>query len=156
MRIDVAIPDLETYDVIVTPSRLEEQCWAGAPATAVDEAGSVWLLYRLRTPEERGYALELARSDDGTTFEPVRTITARELGVRSVERGAFLRPPGTPGHELYLSYHAERWEIARARLTDGAIELEPIDTLFAPPGVTGVKDPVVLEARDGVYLLYTA
>jgi hypothetical protein len=77
--------------------------WAGAPC-AVAADGAIILAYRLRRPvgQGRGYAVEVARSAAGETFETLLRIGKEDLAAESLERPALVRTPDGCWR-LYLS-----------------------------------------------------
>ena len=85
------LPRPDQADVVVDPPGTGPGYWAGAPsAVAVD--GVTHLAYRLRRPlgAGRGYAVVVARSDDGVAFETVAVLEKEALGAESVERPAIV------------------------------------------------------------------
>ncbi|MDQ6729349.1 MAG: hypothetical protein M3022_03335, partial [Actinomycetota bacterium] len=66
--------------------------------------GTVWLAYRLRRPvgDGRGYAIALARSEDGVTFTEVARLERDQFSCDSLERPALVRRP-EGGWRIYLS-----------------------------------------------------
>lgn len=78
--------------------------WAGGPSVASDPDGTVWLAYRLRRPvgAGRGYAIGIARSDDGITFSEAARLERDDFACDSLERPALVRRP-EGGWRIYLS-----------------------------------------------------
>lgn len=121
--------------------------WAGAPsATWVD--GVYYLAYRLRRPvgDGRGYAVVVARSDDGVRFEPLTVLERQQFGAASLERPALVPKPDG-GWRLYLSCAtpgSAHWWIEALDAADPA-GFDATDRMTVLPGddSTGVKDPVV-------------
>ncbi|HUJ05498.1 MAG TPA: hypothetical protein VLX31_05225 [Streptosporangiaceae bacterium] len=101
------------------------ESWAGSPS-AVRAGGEIVLAYRLRAPRRRGYAIVVARSADGVTFEPLVTIGKDEMACESLERPALLRTPdGT--WRLYLScatYGTKHWRVELVE-ADSPARFEP-------------------------------
>ena len=64
---------------------------------AVD--GAIYLAYRLRRPlgAGRGYAVVVARSHDGVTFETVAELHKDAVGTDSLERPAIVLGPTVDG-----------------------------------------------------------
>src|SRR5579859_6014574 len=60
--------------------------WVGAPS-AIRHGDEIFLAYRLRRPigQGRGYAVEIARSDDGENFTTLQTITKEQMDTESLE-----------------------------------------------------------------------
>lgn len=147
--LDLPLPDLaiEQADVVVPAPGDGPGYWAGAPSAVLSQ-GVWWLAYRLRQPVDRGrgWAVVLARSSDGVTFETVGHLEAASFGAASLERPALVaRPDG--GWRLYVSCatpDAKHWRI-------DALDADTVEALpFAAPvtvlpgdALTGVKDPVV-------------
>lgn len=133
--------------VAIAPPGTGPGYWAGAP-TAVAADGFVYLAYRLRRPigEGRGYAIEVARSADGISFEPLITITKDQMNTESLERPTLVRTPSGKWR-LYLScatYGTKHWRVELLEADDPA-EFDPASAVVVLPGdlKTGVKDPVI-------------
>ena len=122
--------------------------WAGAPS-AVRSDGCFYLAYRLRRPvgDGRGYAVVIARSNDGVELETIDVIEKDDVGAESLERPGLVQLPDG-GWRLYVS-----------GATPGTLHWW-VDAIDAPdpsgfsssgrrrptlPGdaVTAMKDPVV-------------
>jgi hypothetical protein len=133
--------------------------WAGA-ASAVEHDGDIYLAYRLRRPigQGRGYAVAVARSGDGESFQTLLTITKEEVNAESLERPALvLTPEGT--WRLYLScgtFGTKHWRIEMVEAA-GPARFDARQRRVALPGdvKTGVKDPVIA-LRDGVWYLWAS
>ncbi len=138
--------------MVIDPPGTGPGYWAGAPsAVAVD--GVTYLAYRLRRPvgDGRGYAVVVARSEDGVAFETVTVLEKEALGTESLERPAIVPlPDGT-------------WRLYVSGATPGTLHwwVDAIDApdpaSFAPhrrrptmPGdaMTAMKDPVVVRVGD--------
>ena len=92
---------------VVEPPGAEPGFWAGGPsAVAADDA--IFLAYRLRRPVDagRGYAIVVARSDDGVEFTPLVTLDKEAFETASFERPALVRRPDG-GWRLFLSCSTE-------------------------------------------------
>jgi hypothetical protein len=122
--------------------------WAGAPSVVYD-AGVFYLAYRLRRPvgKGRGYAVIVARSLDGTTFEEIARISSDDVDTPSLERPAIVRV-APDCWRLYLSCAADdgpgwRVEMLEAQAPD---RFDPSRRAVVLPGdaLTAVKDPVIL------------
>src|SRR5438552_18994004 len=97
------LPRPDESTVVIAPPGTGQGYWAGAPSAALGDDG-IYLAYRLRRPigEGRGYAVAVARSADGVSFETILTIGKDEMDNESLERPALIRTPdGT--WRLYLS-----------------------------------------------------
>src|SRR5437868_6891712 len=72
----VMLPRPETSRAVIAPPGDGPGNWAGAPSAARD-GKYVYLAYRLRRPlgEGRGYAVAVARSEDGEHFQTVARLT---------------------------------------------------------------------------------
>ena len=121
--------------------------WAGSPS-ALRVDGEIFIAYRLRTADQRGYAVEVARSADGVVFEPLVTISKHQMDAESLERPALaLAPDGT--WRLYLSCATpgtKHWrvELVQAPAPD-AFDASSRQALLPGDGANAVKDPVVLQ-----------
>jgi hypothetical protein len=152
-------PRPEESSVAIPPPGDGPGYWSGAPSAILGDDG-IYLAYRLRRPvgAGRGYAVAVARSDGGTRFETLLTITREQLGTESLERPSLVRTP------------AGRWRLYLSRATPGtkhwAVELLEADhpSRFAAservivlPGdaKTGVKDPVI-RFHGGVWQLWAS
>jgi hypothetical protein len=137
---------------VVEPPESGPGYWAGAPSAVVVD-GVTWLAYRLRRPvgEGRGYAVVVARSEDGVAFETVAILEKDEVGAESLERPAIVALPDGS------------WRLYLSGATPGTLHWwvdamdAPDPTSFAPqqrrpsmPGdaTTAMKDPVVLRIGD--------
>ena len=131
--------------------------WAGS-ASAVQVDGEIFLAYRLRTAQARGYAVEVARSADGVHFRPVLTIGKHEMRAESLERPALtITPEGA--WRLYLSCATpgtKHWrvELIEAMAPDA---FDPAASSVLLPGseAKAVKDPFILR-HDGSWHLWAS
>ena len=125
--------------------------WSGAPSASYVD-GVYYLAYRVRQPitAGRGIAVVVARSSDGTAFEPVLEVRREQFGAESLERPALVRREDG-GWRLYVSCAtpgSKHWWIE-------AVDADELDGLgtgrrtVCLPGDAGlaVKDPVVERAR---------
>jgi hypothetical protein len=141
-------PSLDRAVVVIPAPGEGPGHWAGAPS-AVFWDGAFYLAYRLRRPvgQGRGYAMVVARSEDGVDFQPLAVFRREEFGSSSLERPALVRA------------ESGRWRLYVSCATPGTLhwrvevlEAESPDTFRAEthrvvlPGDehTAVKDPVVL------------
>jgi len=145
---DIPLPDPQAAVVAVQAPGAGAGHWAGAPSAVLHD-GVIWLAYRLRAPigAGRGYAVVVARSDDGVAFETVATIERCDMDTDSLERPALAVTPDG------------RWRLYLSCATPGTLHWA-VDVLEAPepaafdpaqrqrvldggPAVA-YKDPVVL------------
>ncbi len=133
--------------------------WAGAPS-AVTFDGEIYLAYRLRRPlnQGRGYAVAVARSSDGETFQTLLTIAKDEVRAESLERPALIRTPAG-SWRLYLScatYGTKHWRVEVIEASHPA-EFDARQSQVTLPGdaKTGVKDPVIVH-RGGMWELWAS
>lgn len=121
--------------------------WAGSPS-AVRVDGEIFLAYRLRTAQQRGYAVQVARSADGVIFRPIVTISKDQMGAESLERPALaVASDGT--WRLYLSCATPGTKHWRVELVEAiapdAFDARARQVLLPGDNAHAVKDPVVLE-----------
>ena len=150
---DVPLPDPQAAVVAVHAPGPGAGHWAGAPSALLHD-GVIWLAYRLRRPIEagRGYAVVVARSDDGVAFEDVAVINRRDLDTDSLERPALaVAPDGT--WRLYLSCATPgtlHWTVDVIEAADPSAfdpaERRPV--LDGGPAVA-YKDPVIHPGSAG-------
>lgn len=145
------------YEVAVAPPGDGVGFWAGGPS-AVWWDGAFYLAYRLRRPvtEGRGYANEVARSEDGIHFETVATVTSAQFACASLERPALVpRPDG--GWRLFVSCSTENskhWWV-EALDADTVEDLPRGRRTVVLPGdeaTTAWKDIVVRSLDDGWHM----
>jgi hypothetical protein len=153
----MAPPDPASAVVVKSASSPGGQNWVGSPSAILAD-GDIYLAYRLREVDRRGYAVEVARSADGVRFQTLVAITKEQMDCESLERPALVRTDdGT--WRLYLSCATtgtKHWriELVEARSPE---QLDPANRAVVLPGdaSAGVKDPVI-ERRDGVWHLWAA
>jgi hypothetical protein len=77
--------------------------WAGGPSAVLVD-GTFYLAYRLRRPvgRGRGYAVAIARSEDGERFETIAMLDRDAFDCESLERPALVALPDG-GWRLYMS-----------------------------------------------------
>lgn len=146
------VPDMALAELAVAAPGRGVGHWAGAPSAVVDDDGGVVLAYRLRRPvtEGRGYAVVVARSDDGVAFAPLVTLERDDFACASFERPALLRLPDG-GWRLYLSCStrgSKHWWVDAVSAED-PVSFRADERARVWPGDDGwaAKDPVV--AHDG-------
>ncbi|MBW8486774.1 hypothetical protein [Actinomadura parmotrematis] len=158
-RASALLPRPADSVVAIAPPGEGDGHWAGAPS-AVEHDGAVYLAYRLRRPldEGRGYAIVVARSADGVSFEPLLTIGKDAMRAESLERPALVRTP-EGAWRLYLSCATpgtKHWRVEVLEADDPA-GFDPARTRVVLPGnaKVGVKDPVVVH-HEGRWHLWAS
>ncbi|HTP16040.1 MAG TPA: hypothetical protein VMK13_09410 [Streptosporangiaceae bacterium] len=157
--LDILLPEPSSSVVAVPPPASGPGYWAGAPSAAYVN-GQIYLAYRLRRPlgRGRGYAIAVARSEDGEAFETILTFRKDEFGTESLERPALVRTPDG-GWRLYLSCATagtKHWRVEMMEAA-GPGEFDSRTSRVVLPGdaKTGVKDPVI-RYRDGLWQLWAS
>jgi hypothetical protein len=134
------------YVVVVPAPAPGPGNWVGAPSAVVDEDGGFVIAYRLRTAQERGGAVHIARSADGETVTPLVTLDKDRFGAESLERPALVRTD-TGAWRLYVSCAtpgSKHWRIDVLESVDLAgLQTAGHRTAFPGDELTGVKDPVI-------------
>ena len=153
----MAPPDPASAVIVKAASSPGGQNWAGAPS-AIRVGDQIFLAYRLREVDRRGYAVEVARSTDGVHFETLVTITKEQMDCESLERPALvLTEDGT--WRLYLSCATTGTKHWRIELIEAAApdEFDPARAAVVLPGddSLGVKDPVI-ERQGGRWHLWAS
>jgi hypothetical protein len=145
--------------VVAAPPGGEPGYWAGAPSVA-QHRDETYLAYRLRQPigQGRGYAVAVARSEDGVQFETLLVIGKQEMSTESLERPALvLTPQGT--WRLYLScatYGTKHWRVEMIEASHpGDFSARTSQVVLPGDAKTGVKDPVIIY-RDGMWHLWAS
>src|SRR5215472_3261813 len=152
-----AVPDPADARIVLTAPESGREAWVGSPS-ALTVGADIYLAYRLRAPERRGYAVKVAKSTDGVHFQTLLTITKEQMDCESLERPALVRTAdGT--WRLYLScatYGTKHWriELIEAASPDA---FDPVRRSVVLPGdsATAVKDPVIVH-NDGLWHLWAA
>jgi hypothetical protein len=117
----------------------------------------VYLSYRLRRPNARGFVTRIAASHDGVVFRDLWQASKEELGALSLERSALVRHDG--GWRLYVSLVDEgdrRWRIAllESSRPDAFSPRSRRVVLTADDAASaGVKDPYVFRQSGGWRML---
>ena len=153
--VPVPLPGQHPATVAVAAPGAGDGYWAGGPSVAADPDGTVWLAYRLRRPvgDGRGYAVGVARSNDGgTTFDEVLQIPRDGFDCDSLERPALVRRPDG-GWRIYLSLATPgtlHWRVVAIDADDPT----GFDPAAAVPVLDGgpadaLKDTVVHPGPDG-------
>lgn len=149
----------DSSTTLLEPDTGAEGYWTGAPC-AHNYDGSRLLAVRERTTDERGHALHLYRHGEDLTR--VRSLTADELGVVSVERAALATDPRTGRLVVYVpvDHGSNQWSIQRLDAVKDPAELDPAtarDVLSPQPGGSDcvtVKDPYVVVVGGRYYMFY--
>lgn len=159
INFETLLPDPGRSVVAVAPPVSAEGHWAGAPS-AVASDGLIYLAYRMRRPvgQGRGYAVVVARSDDGERFQTLTVITREQMAAESLERPALVRTPDGRWR-LYLSCAtpgSKHWRVEVLEADDPA-GFDPRTRMTVLPGdpKTGVKDPVIVR-RGEVWHLWAS
>ncbi len=143
----MAPPDPVTAVIVKSASGSGGQSWVGSPS-AVRVGDQILMAYRLRDAARRGYAVEVARSDDGVHFETLASISKEQMNCESLERPALV-VTGDGTWRLYLSCATAGTKHWRVELIEAAApeEFDPADRRVVLPGDSrlAVKDPVVVE-----------
>jgi len=153
------LPRLDRSAVAVQAPGTGPGYWAGAPC-AVAGDGEVFLAYRLRRPvgRGRGYAVVVARSAAGESFETLLTVGKEELDCESLERPALVRTP-QGGWRLYLSCATPGTKHWRVEMTEaahpGEFDLRQREMILPGDDKTGVKDPVI-RRHEGTWHLWAS
>jgi hypothetical protein len=143
--------------VVVPPPGDGAGHWAGAPSAGVGPDG-IYLAYRMRRPvgAGRGYAVTVARSDDGIAFETLLNLPSDQFGAESLERPALVRTPAGRWR-LYLSCATpgtKHWrvEMLEAAHPSGLANATPL--MIAPGDAKrALKDPVIRH-RGGLWQMW--
>jgi hypothetical protein len=151
------LPRPDESVVAVAPPEGGPGHWVGAPSAAVGDDG-IYLAYRLRRPlgDGRGYAVTVARSEDGVSFQPVLTVLREQFGAESLERPGLVRSPAGRWR-LYVSCATPGTKHWRVELLEAEhpSRFDPAQRVVVLPGdaKTGVKDPVIRH-HDGQWQLW--
>jgi hypothetical protein len=159
------MPDVSKYEVIATPSVLEDRNWTGAPSATRDTDGNIWLAYRDRTKVKRGGELIISRSEDGVSFEDVKVIRQEDFAgrkVKSIERCSLFIDPWTGLFKLYMAIDQEfrNWVIVKlddAESPEG-FDASTAQVILARSGYgsdsKSVKDPFIMTVGRQYYMFY--
>jgi hypothetical protein len=149
---ELDLPCFDGSELVVPAPAAGPGNWAGAPsAVLVDE--TYWLAYRVRRPivAGRGIAVDVARSRDGVSFEPVSRVHRELLGAESFER-PMLVPLPDGGWRLYLSCATEGskhwWIEAIDALEPSRLGWGRRRVAFPGDERMAVKDPVIVRRGD--------
>ncbi len=165
---DSVVSALSTYTVAVEPDENTPEWWAGAPSATYSD-GVFHLAVRLREGQsergKRGYENRIYRSDDGLSYEPVKSIHRDDVGIPGFERPAITRDPVTGKFRMYSCSGLDgNWGILKFEDADRPedidpkawkVVLQPTPTKTDNIGwieVGGYKDPVVFHDGDTWHL----
>lgn len=155
----VLMPTPDPANAVVVKAAVSAggQNWVGSPS-AIRVGDEIYLAWRLRDIDRRGYAVQVAKSPDGVHFETLVTITKEQMGCESLERPALVRTD-EGSWRLYLSCATPGTKHWRIELIEASAP-EALDATSATvvlPGdaSVGVKDPVI-ERHDGRWHLWAA
>lgn len=152
-------PQPEKSVVAIPPPGNGAGNWVGAPS-AIRHGDEIYLAYRLRRPigQGRGYAVEIARSDDGENFTTIQTITKEQMDTESLERPVLVALPDGRWR-LYLScatYGTKHWRVEVMEADDpGSFDPSTSRTVLPGDDAKAVKDPVIMY-RDGMWHLWAS
>jgi hypothetical protein len=144
------LPGTGRQAVAVPAPGAGEGNWAGAPSAVLDGEGIV-IAYRVRTREQRGGEVVVARSDDGERFATVAVLEKARFGAESLERPALVRTDA--GWRLYVccaTPGSKHWRIEALDSREPEALADAVARAVLPgDDRTGVKDPVVRRTRTG-------
>jgi hypothetical protein len=144
------IPGSTDFDVVVPAPALGAGNWVGASSAALDDDGGFVIAYRIRTADQRGSRILIARSRDGVRLTTVGHLAKERFGADSLERPAIVRTE-TGRWRLYVSCAtpgSKHWRIDAVEADDPAgLQNAHSRTVFAGDESVGVKDPVI--QREG-------
>ncbi|SEG54290.1 hypothetical protein SAMN04489712_106148 [Thermomonospora echinospora] len=149
-------PRPERSRLVVAPPQDAPGYWAGAPSACLVD-GTTYLAYRLRRPigAGRGYAVVVARSQDGERFETLAVIDKDRMSAESLERPALVVTEDG-AFRLYVSCATpgtKHWRVEVLEAADPAA-FDPVRSNVVLPGsrLVGVKDPVIRHDGDKWHL----
>lgn len=144
------LPDPEHCQVAVPAPGAGAGNWVGASSAALDDEGDLLIAYRVRTRDQRGSGIVIARTDDGTRPKTMATLLKETFGAESLERPALVRTD--TGWRIYVSCatpNSKHWRIDAIDVTDPAeFGIAKSRTVFPGSSHVGVKDPVVRRRGD--------
>jgi hypothetical protein len=153
----MAPPDPARAVVVRPAAGSGGQTWVGSPS-AIRAGEEIVIAYRLRDPERRGYAVEVARSADGVHFDTLVSIGKEEMGCESLERPALIRTPAGIWR-LYLSCATAGTKHWRVELIEAAApdDFDPVGSRVVLSGdaALAVKDPVIVD-HGGLWHLWAS
>ncbi len=153
----MAPPDPARAVVVRPAAGSGGQTWVGSPS-AIRAGEEIVIAYRLRDPERRGYAVEVARSADGVHFDTLVSIGKEEMGCESLERPALIRTPAGIWR-LYLSCATAGTKHWRVEVIEAAApdDFDPAGSrvVLAGDAALAVKDPVIVD-HGGLWHLWAS
>ena len=140
------LPGSADFEVAVPAPAAGPGNWVGASSAALDDDGSFVVAYRVRTADQRGSQVVIARSRDGVGLTTVGRLDKQQFGAESLERPAMVRTEAGRWR-LYVSCAtpgSKHWRIDAVEAGDPA-SLPDAESVTVFPGdeLTGVKDPVI-------------
>jgi hypothetical protein len=148
MNTTIPLPGSTSAVTVVAPPGEGPQVWAGAPAAAIDDDGSLVVAYRVREGAGVDHNV-IARSVDGEALEAVGILRPGQLGAAMVERPALVRTED--GWRMYVSCAtpgSKHWWVgALDAATPEALTDAEVRPVFPGDATTGFKDPVI--RREG-------
>jgi len=157
------LPDIRSYKVIARPEGKGKGFWAGGCSSLKDAEGKIWLVYRIRNPEKRGYKLCIASSSDGVNFQTVKELNKEQFeNVESLERAFILQDPSTGRYKLYISLEKRgKWYIYKLEDAIHPEEFDPftVKPVFSPSherkDTRKVKDPYIINFCNSWFMFYS-
>ncbi len=139
-------PGSGDFDVVVPAPAPGPGNWVGASSAALDDDGGFVIAYRIRTADQRGSQLVIARSRDGVGLTTVGQLDKLQFGAESLERPAIVRTEAGRWR-LYVSCAtpgSKHWRIDAVEATiRRACRTPRSRPVFPGDELTGVKDPVI-------------
>jgi hypothetical protein len=154
LKYDSSLFDQSNGSSVVRPDIDQEGYWQGAPYPLSD-GREIYLYYRSRDPNRRGWKATIAKTEDGINISPVVSFTKQDISATSIEGGAIEKT----GEEyvLYLSYldsNDGRWKI---QSTSSSTVSRLGESGWTNIDFTGrselyhIKDPLVLDGKMVVH-----
>lgn len=155
--------DIRKYQIILAAEGEGEGYWTGGCSSLKDKDGTVYLAYRIRNPENRGYKLIIASSKDGKGFRTTISMFKQDFGpFDSLERACILQDPETEKYKLYVSLDRnKKWsiykleDVAFPSLFDPATAREVLAPSPEDADSRKVKDPYIVNFKGLWHMLYS-
>jgi hypothetical protein len=142
-------PGSAAFDVVVPAPAPGRGNWVGASSAALDDDGGFVIAYRVRTADQRGSQIVIARSGDGVGLTTVGQLDKVHFGAESLERPAIVRTEAGRWR-LYVSCAtpgSKHWRIDAVEANDPAgLQDAEVRPVFPGDERAGVKDPVIQRA----------